>query len=120
LFSGEINDNEESPGDFRSLHNYIHHISKVSKTLQNKPQIVIFPAYSWRFRAKFCLFVYLFVYIFVYLFVYFSGEINDNEEDDDEIHQDEINEYLNKVQEQRAELRNNLRQKFEQLCANGR
>lgn len=48
------------------------------------------------------------------------GEINDNEEDDDEIHQDEINEYLNKVQEQRAELRNNLRQKFEQLCANGR
>jgi len=48
------------------------------------------------------------------------GEINDYEEDDDEIHQDEINEYLNKVQEQRAELRNNLRQKFEQLCANGR
>ena len=48
----------------------------------------------------------------------FSGEINDNE--DDEIRQDEIDEYLNKVQEQRAELRNNLRQKFEQLCANGR
>ena len=58
--------------------------------------------------------------MFTYFFIFFSGEINDNEEDDDEIHQDEINEYLNKVQEQRAELRNNLRQKFEQLCANGR
>ena len=61
----------------------------------------------------------LFICLLICLF-FLSGEINDYEEDDDEIHQDEINEYLNKVQEQRAELRNNLRQKFEQLCANGR
>ena len=48
------------------------------------------------------------------------GEGNYNEDTDDEIPQEEIQQYLSEVQSQRDELRQNLRQKFAELCANGR
>jgi len=48
-----------------------------------------------------------------------TGEGNYNDDTDDEISQEEIQRFLSEVRPQRDELRQNLRQKFAELCANG-